>query len=97
MGQGALSKPAVQWWLSLNSSTRGRCPRRSLTLLLGWARGLGFPELHRSRVLGVSRRRFFESGGRPVALFVCACWNGSFVEGRLTCHVTLPSSFSIGV
>ena len=21
MGQGALSKPAVQWWLSLNSST----------------------------------------------------------------------------
>ena len=27
MGQGALSKPAVQWWLSLNSSTRGQeCP-----------------------------------------------------------------------
>ena len=24
MGQGALSKPVVQWWLSLNSSTLGR-------------------------------------------------------------------------
>ena len=24
MGQGALSKPAVQWWLSLNSSTQLR-------------------------------------------------------------------------
>ena len=25
MGQGALSKPAVQWWLSLNSSTIEVC------------------------------------------------------------------------
>ena len=25
MGQGALSKPIVQWWLSLNSSTGRHC------------------------------------------------------------------------
>ena len=27
MGQGALSKPAVQWWLSLNSSMAHFCIR----------------------------------------------------------------------
>ena len=30
MGQGALSKPVVQWWLSLNSSTRLECVALSL-------------------------------------------------------------------
>ena len=34
MGQGALSKPIVQWWLSLNSSTNSRPSRHQLLLAI---------------------------------------------------------------
>ena len=32
MGQGALSKPVVQWWLSLNSSTWGGGDKATATI-----------------------------------------------------------------
>ena len=34
MGQGALSKPVVQWWLSLNSSTPTQSELTGIELLV---------------------------------------------------------------
>ena len=35
MGQGALSKPVVQWWLSLNSSTSLRASASGVQCFVG--------------------------------------------------------------
>ena len=80
-----------QWVWLCGSCGRGRSPRRGVTPLPGWVRGLGFPEPTGFCV----SPNFFASGGRSTAVFAHIFRHGPFVEFRLCSLVSFGRSISI--
>ena len=88
--RSGVSLCVCQWvWLCV-SCARGRCPRRGVTPLPGWVRGLGFPELTEFYV----SPNFFASGGRSAAVFVRIFRHDPFVEFLLCSLVSSGRSIS---